>query len=75
MIAITQNAMVVFVVFLIGDSAQVLGANVIKGTGMQGTGAVCTIVAYLVVGLPLSCYFTFSKEMGLVGIWLGPAIA
>ena len=64
-----------FLIFAFFDSLQFLGANVLKGTGQQGKGAIFTSVAYLLVGVPMAYFFTFHAGMGLSGIWLGPTHA
>ena len=56
---------------IVNDQAE----NVIKGTGMQGTGLFYTAIAYLLLAVPTSYYTAFELEWGLTGVQFGPTVA
>ena len=48
---------------------------VIRGTGKQSVGAICTLTAYWVFGIPIAWYCALYKDMGTMGLWIGPTVA
>ena len=46
-----------------------------RATLNQGTGALLNFTAYFTLGIPISLFFAFKQDMGIKGIWIGPAFA
>ena len=65
----------VLCVFSFFGTTQSMGFSMIRGTGKQSVGAICTSTAYVVIGIPLAYYCAIVKEMGTWGLWIGPAAA
>ena len=52
-----------------------MGLSVIRGTGKQSLGAIFTITAFVLLGVPLAYFCGIVKEMGVFGLWIGPTVA
>lgn len=52
-----------------------MGLSVIRGTGKQSLGAIFTITAFVLLGVPLAFFCGIVKEMGVFGLWIGPTVA
>lgn len=52
-----------------------MGLAVIRGTGKQNVGAIFTLTAYLLLGIPLAYFFGLHQDLGTRGIWIGPTAA
>ena len=72
---ITSLAWPVFLVFILFDTLQVVTAAVMRATMQMGIGSILNITGYFLMGIPIAWYFAFHKEMGVKGIWCGPAFA
>ncbi|KAL6949807.1 hypothetical protein ACO0QE_000469 [Hanseniaspora vineae] len=53
------------------DSFNVNSAAILRGQGRQKIGGVLNVVAYYVIGLPLSHFFAFNLGMDIKGLWYG----
>jgi Na+-driven multidrug efflux pump len=42
---------------------------------LQKYGAIFTLIAYFVLGIPISWYTSFKAGWGIKGLWCGPAVA
>ena len=69
------DAWPILILFTFFDTTQAMGMSVIKSTGKQALGAVITGSAYFILGVPISWFFAFKKEMGVRGLWWGPTLA
>jgi MATE family multidrug resistance protein len=58
-------------VFQVSDSTQAVGAGLLRGIKDVRTPTVLIFVAYWVIGIPVGCFFGFSRGMGAAGFWLG----
>lgn len=45
-----------------------------RGLGKQNYGALILLISFYIVCFPLIYIFVFKKDMGMKGIWMGPAI-
>ena len=61
--------------FTLFDTVQAMGLSVIRGSGKQASGAVLTLTAYWLLGIPLAYFFALYKGMGVRGLWIGPTAA
>jgi len=56
---------------LVLDCLQGTAGGALRGAGSPATGALSSVVSYLLVGLPLSWALAKTLGLGLLGIWLG----
>lgn len=50
-------------------------AGVLRARGKQAANALLNLTAYYVIGIPFGLWLTFSRDMGLMGLWLGLTVA
>ena len=48
---------------------------ILTASGLQKYGAVITLIAYFVFGIPISWYMSFKADWGIRGLWCGPMVA
>ncbi|KAL6946673.1 hypothetical protein ACO0RG_000833 [Hanseniaspora osmophila] len=53
------------------DSFNVNSAAILRGQGRQKIGGLLNVIAYYVIGLPLSHFFAFNLGMDIKGLWVG----
>ncbi|CAK6969826.1 multidrug and toxin extrusion protein 1-like [Scomber scombrus] len=53
------------------DATAGAAAGVIRGTGKQLFGALCNLVGFYFIGLPIGLSLMFAANMGIVGLWTG----
>lgn len=70
-----MSAWPILCTFTLFDATQSVGSALIRATGKQGQGALLTVTAYLGLGIPLAYTFGISKDMGTMGLWIGPTAA
>ena len=58
------------VVFFL-DATQVIQQGIIRGMGKIELGAAACFTGFYMIGLPLSYYFAFRMNLGLMGLWYG----
>nr|XP_046264752.1 multidrug and toxin extrusion protein 1-like [Scatophagus argus] len=46
-------------------------AGILRGTGKPKIGAICNLVGYYCIGVPVGLSLMFAAKMGIVGLWLG----
>ena len=59
-----------FLVAVCFDAAQCNAAGVIKASGRQGLGSVCSLCCMLFLALPIGYFAAFYLHLGLCGLWL-----
>uniref|UniRef100_A0A671Y8G4 Multidrug and toxin extrusion protein n=1 Tax=Sparus aurata TaxID=8175 RepID=A0A671Y8G4_SPAAU len=45
--------------------------GILRGAGKQRIGAICNLVGYYCIGIPIGLSLMFAAKMGIVGLWLG----
>lgn len=70
-VRISSSLLVVAAFFQLSDGIQVVGLGALRGMKDVKIPTFITLVAYWVVGLPMSYVFAFMFGYGVVGIWYG----
>ncbi|KAG8008605.1 Multidrug and toxin extrusion protein 1 [Nibea albiflora] len=52
-----------------------VAGGVLRGTGKQMVGALCSLVGFYFIGLPIGVSLMFPVKLGIVGMWLGLLIS
>lgn len=66
------NILALFVFF---DCMQAVSSGNVNGLGIIKEVRWASTINYWVIGLPISCYLMFSKNLFLYGLWWGPTVA
>lgn len=61
-------------IFQIPDGLQVVLAGVMRGLHETKIPMILGLISYWVIGLPIGCYFTYTKNLEARGLWMGLAI-
>ena len=67
----TATLLLTAALFQIADGVQVIGIGALRGIGDVVVPTVMSFSAYWIIGLPVGYWLTFSKGMGVQGIWYG----
>ena len=63
------------VVLVFGDGCQCVLSGVLRGAGAQEVGARLNFCSYYLLGLPFGAALAFGAKVGLLGLWIGLALA
>jgi MATE family multidrug resistance protein len=74
-IELAARTLPVVAAFQLFDGVQVVGCAVLRGMGRTRPAAVMNLIGYYMLGLPLAWWLAFRRGWGLVGLWLGLAVA
>ncbi|XP_039549706.1 multidrug and toxin extrusion protein 1-like [Pimephales promelas] len=66
-----SKVMVMYGFFHLFDAIAAITGGIVRGSGKQLLGALCNIVGYYFVGLPIGVSLMFALGMGIVGLWIG----
>ena len=58
--------------FLFFDCMQQVIVGMIRALGKQGIASFAAVIAFWIIGIPMSLYFVFVLQKGLKGLWYGP---
>jgi len=70
-IRIASSLLVIAAFFQISDGIQVVALGALRGAKDVKIPTAITLIAYWVIGLPLSYFFAFVLGMGVSGVWYG----
>ncbi|KAK1157538.1 hypothetical protein AOXY_G25244 [Acipenser oxyrinchus oxyrinchus] len=70
-IDLVSKVMVLFAPLHFCDGLVCVSGGIVRGVGKQKFGAICNLVGFYVVGLPVGVSFMFAMHMGIVGLWSG----
>lgn len=70
-ISVASSLLVVAAFFQLSDGVQVVGLGALRGMKDVTVPTIITIVAYWVIGLPMSYVFAFVFGYGVLGVWYG----
>lgn len=65
----------VLVIFVFFDTMQGVSNGLINGLGLMSQVKWTATISYWVLGIPVSYYLMFTKDMKLEGLWFGPTLA
>jgi MATE family multidrug resistance protein len=57
--------------FIFSDAGGAVGGGAIRGVGEQTKAAICNLVTFYGVGIPLGYWLAFPMKWGLPGLWVG----
>ncbi|XP_077051448.1 multidrug and toxin extrusion protein 1-like isoform X1 [Siphateles boraxobius] len=66
-----SEVMIMYGFFHLIDTISAITSGIVRGAGKQLLGALCNIVGYYFVGLPIGVSLMFALRMGIVGFWIG----
>ncbi|XP_067279194.1 multidrug and toxin extrusion protein 1-like [Pseudorasbora parva] len=66
-----SQVMIMYGFVYIFDATSAITGGIVKGVGKQLLGALCNIVGYSFVGLPIGVSLMFTFNMGIIGLWIG----
>lgn len=70
-ISISASLLVIAAFFQLSDGIQVVGLGALRGVKDVKIPTIITLIAYWVIGLPMSYIFGFTMNLGVQGIWYG----
>lgn len=70
-IHISASLLVIAAFFQLSDGVQVVGLGALRGVKDVRIPTIITLVAYWIIGLPMSYTFAFKYNMGVQGVWYG----
>jgi multidrug resistance protein, MATE family len=71
---LSEKAMAIMIIFHGLDFIQGTLLGTMKALNLQNLAMLINAVTYYVFMVPLAYYFTFKREMGVTGIWVGFAL-
>ncbi|XP_074507216.1 multidrug and toxin extrusion protein 1-like [Sebastes fasciatus] len=66
-----SEVMIIYGVFHSVDAVAAVTGGVIRGAGKPMVGALCNLVGYYFIGIPIGVSLMFAAKMGIMGLWLG----
>ena len=70
-INIASSLIIIAAFFQLSDGIQVVGLGALRGVKDVKIPTIITLIAYWVIGLPMSYFFGFKMNLGVQGIWYG----
>ena len=70
-IRISASLLVIAAFFQLSDGTQVVGLGALRGAKDVKIPTIITLIAYWIIGLPMSYVFAFIFHQGVQGIWYG----
>lgn len=72
--SIASSLIVIAAFFQLSDGVQVVGLGALRGVKDVKLPTIITLIAYWVIGLPISYYLAFKMNLGAQGVWYGLSI-
>ncbi|XP_010788226.1 multidrug and toxin extrusion protein 1 [Notothenia coriiceps] len=66
-----SDVMKMYGVIHVAEAIAGVTGGIVRGTGKQMIGAVCNLVGFYLIGLPIGASLMFPVKMGIVGLWSG----
>ena len=74
-VGLVSQVIPVVALFQFFDGTQAVFGGVLRGMGHQIVGAFFNLMAFYVVNIPLGILLTFVAHQGIIGLWIGLAVA
>ncbi|NRA66443.1 MAG: MATE family efflux transporter [Pseudobacteriovorax sp.] len=74
-VAAALDVIVLCALFQIMDGVQVAAAGVLRGLENTKISLLTNLLGFYFIGLPLAIYLAFTKDLELIGLWIGIAIS
>ncbi|KAJ8386227.1 hypothetical protein AAFF_G00175470 [Aldrovandia affinis] len=63
--------MVLYPFYHLMETITIVSGGIVRGAGKQMIGALCYLVGYYFIGLPIGASLMFAANMGIMGLWTG----
>lgn len=70
-ILVSSSLLIVAAFFQLSDGIQVVALGALRGIQDVKIPTAITLIAYWIIGLPMSYFFAFKLNLGILGIWYG----
>ncbi|XP_037543922.1 multidrug and toxin extrusion protein 1 [Nematolebias whitei] len=70
-VALVSDNLTVYTFLQFLDALLCVCSGILVGTGMQKIAALCNLVSYYVIGLPVGIALMFAAQLRILGLWLG----
>ncbi|RKP36692.1 mate-domain-containing protein [Dimargaris cristalligena] len=70
-VVLVSSLMKMAALFQIFDCISTVLAGILRGQGRQKLGALLSFPAHYIIGIPLGLYLSFTRGMGIIGLWIG----
>jgi multidrug resistance protein, MATE family len=74
-IEIGKSILFIVAIFQLSDCMQVTFSGILRGLKITRFSSYLVFIGYWIIGLPTGIYLTFTKNIGLSGLWIGLATA
>ncbi len=72
---LASRVLLIGAAYQVGDVLSCVAGGILRGQGRQYIGGWLNLTCYYVIALPVSYYFGFHLNMGLLGLWIGMVFA
>ncbi|KAJ8386226.1 hypothetical protein AAFF_G00175460 [Aldrovandia affinis] len=66
-----KEVMFLYSIYHLMEATTIVSGGIVRGLGKPRIGALCYLVAYYFIGLPIGVSLMFAAKMGIVGLWTG----
>ncbi|KAJ8386234.1 hypothetical protein AAFF_G00175540 [Aldrovandia affinis] len=66
-----KEVMVLYSFYHLMETITIVSGGIVRGSGKQKIGALCYLVGYYFIGLPIGMSLMFAAKMGIMGLWTG----
>ncbi|XP_014347688.1 multidrug and toxin extrusion protein 1 [Latimeria chalumnae] len=70
-IMLTAKVIPIFASVHLLDSTAGICGGIMRGAGKQKIGAICNLIGFYVIGLPIGISLMFAAKLGILGLWTG----
>ncbi|XP_043910242.1 multidrug and toxin extrusion protein 1-like isoform X2 [Protopterus annectens] len=70
-VALVAEVAPIFAAFHLFDATACVSGGILRGCGRQKIGAICVIIGYYGIGLPIGISLMFAAKLHIIGLWTG----